>query len=182
MLAYVFWHWPRPEVEASDYGARLERFHRELAASETAGFRGSRVFAVSSVPGVPEAPGLLEDWYFVDDFAALGVMNDAAVAARMRSSHDAAASLVAGGTAGIYKLCSPRQETARAAAWFGKPAGTTYATFFGAMPAGVELWQRQMVLGPSPEFCALAPAAEDLVSLPGGARPVRMLFESSRGR
>jgi len=97
MLAYVFWHWPRPDVDASDYQARLARFHRELAASEPAGFRGSRVFAVSSVPGVPEAPELLEDWYFVDDFAALGVINEAAVAAHNREPHDAADPAARGG-------------------------------------------------------------------------------------
>ena len=33
-----------------------------------------------------------------------------------------------------------------------KPAGETYATFIDGME-GVAVWQRQLVLGPAPEFC-----------------------------
>jgi hypothetical protein len=181
MLAYVFWHWPRPGVDGHDYRERLARFHRALASSAPAGFHGSRAFDVGAVPGIATASGLVEDWYFVDDFAALGVINEAAVAAHTREPHDAAASFAAGGTAGIYKLCSPRVPDPRSAAWFAKPANTSYAAFFATVPAGAELWQRQMTLGPAPEFCALGSSAGDLAAFVAPpavtASPIRTILE-----
>jgi hypothetical protein len=162
MLAYVFWHWPREGTDPRSYCDRLERFHRALAASGPPGFRGSRSFLVEGVPGVAHEGALFEDWYFVDDFAALGVLNDAAVAAPSRPTHDDTAREAAGGAGGLYRLHSARVASAAAAAWFGKPEGTSYAAFFASMPPEIELWQRQMVLGPAPEFCALAGRAADL--------------------
>ncbi len=184
MLAYVFWHWPRPGVGEHEYRERLTRFHRALASSAPAGFHGSRAFDVTAVPGVAPASGLVEDWYFVDDFAALGVINEAAVAAHNREPHDAAASLAAGGTAGIYKLCSPRLPDPRSAAWFAKPASASYAAFFATVPDGVELWQRQMTLGPAPEFCALGSSAGALAAFvapfAATASPIRTILEERR--
>jgi len=50
--------------------------------------------------------------------------------------------------------------TARMALWFAKPAGMSYEALYGMLQAEVErvggsgsVWQRQMVLGPAPEFC-----------------------------
>ena len=180
MLAYVFWHWPRPGVGEHEYREHLARFHRALASSAPAGFHGSRAFDVAAVPGVTPASGLVEDWYFVDDFAALGVMNEAAVAAHTREPHDAAASLAAGGTAGIYKLCSPRAADPRSTAWFPKPANASYATFFAGVPAGVELWQRQMTLGPAPEFGALGASTNELSTFAVTASPIRTILEERR--
>jgi len=40
MLAYLSWHRPAPEVEASTYERALERFHRSLAHQTPSGFRG----------------------------------------------------------------------------------------------------------------------------------------------
>ena len=181
MLAYVFWHWPRPGVGEPEYRERLVRFHRALASSAPAGFRGSRAFDAAAVPGIAPTSELVEDWYFVDDFAALGVINDAAVAAHNREPHDAAASLAAGGTAGIYKLCSPRVADPRSAAWFSKAANASYASFFATVPAGVELWQRQMTLGPAPEFCALGSSAGELAAFVATfgvtASPIRTILE-----
>jgi len=100
--------------------------------------------------------------------------------------HDAAASLARGGTAGLYKLCSPRARDARWAAWFSKPEGSSYAALFESVAAAegrFELWQRQLVLGPAPEFCALGPSAEGLGALgalEATASPLRVLFDEPR--
>ena len=162
MLAYVFWHWPKEDADASSYRRRVGRFHRALEAAAPSGFRGSRVFAVCDVPGIGRSGDVLEDWYFVDGFGDLGVLNEAAVARSSRSAHDDAASAAAGGAGGVYALRSPRVDAPSFAAWFGKPGGTTYAALFASLPPAIELWQRQMVLGPAPEFCALAHTAEDV--------------------
>ena len=37
LLAYLFWHWPRPDVPADAYEAALIAFHRQLAARRTRG-------------------------------------------------------------------------------------------------------------------------------------------------
>lgn len=175
MLAYVFWHWSKHEESGGDYRARLVEFHRALAASPPQGYRGSRVFAVTAASWAPAARDVLEDWYFVDDFTALGVLNDAAVSARNRGVHDAIAARADGGAGGLYKLCTPRTDAPAAAAWFAKPAGSSYAAFFAGVAPGIELWQRQMVLGPAPEFCALASAVAGLGSLGGRALPIEPL-------
>ena len=41
------------------------------------------------------------------------------------------------------------------AVWFGKPAGTSYAEFYDQLASAIPLWRRQMVLGPTPEFCSI---------------------------
>ena len=171
MLAYVFWHWPRPETDGADYRARLGRFHRSLAGSAPAGYRGSRVFSLASAPWAATGRGVsgavLEDWYFIDDFTALGVLNEAAVSAAHRAVHDEAAAHAAGGAAGVYKLCTVRAAAPAIAVRFGKPPELSYPGLFERIPPGVELWQRQMTLGPDPEFCALAAREDDFGDLPG---------------
>jgi hypothetical protein len=156
MLAYVFWHWPRPDVDRARYAEGLLRFHRALAASPPEGYLGSRVLEVVAAPWLP-APAAYEDWYFVEGFAALGALNEGAVTGRRQEPHDAAARLVQDGRAGVYKRLresQPGEVPARAAAWFGKPAGVLVPDFVAPIEPG-ELWQRQMVLGPAPEFCLL---------------------------
>jgi len=37
LLAYLFWHWPHPDVPADAYEAALIAFHRQLAARRTRG-------------------------------------------------------------------------------------------------------------------------------------------------
>jgi hypothetical protein len=134
-LGYVFWHWTAEA--APSYRERLAVFHRAW---------------------IPRGAGF-EDWYLVDDFAALGFLNQAAVSGSRREPHDLVARLAVGGTAGVYELKSGRPgEQAETAWWFSKPAGTSYEAFFARLAplAGdldVALWRRQMTLGPTPEFC-----------------------------
>lgn len=157
MLAYVFWHWPRPGTPAEVYEERQRAFHGALKGSPPAGYHGSFSAAVHGAPWMP-GPGY-EDWYFVDDFAALGALNDAAVTAARSAPHDAAAALAAGGTAALYGLrAGSLPRDARVAQWFAKPQTMSYAELYAlteplVRAAGATLWLRQMVLGPSPEFC-----------------------------
>jgi hypothetical protein len=150
MLAYVLWHWPS---QAAGYVDALIGFHRALAAHPPAGFRGSRVLEVADAPWLPVARAL-EDWYFVDDFTALGVLNEAAVSGPRRAPHDAAARLAADGTAAVYRRLKEGARAPDRASWFAKPAGMTYVDLAARLPEA-ELWQRQMILGPAPEFCLL---------------------------
>jgi hypothetical protein len=91
--------------------------------------------------------------------AALAALNQAAVSGPRQAPHDAVARLAAAGTAGLYGLMlgAPLAPPG-SAAWFGKPAGLRYAAFLALLEPVVSaaagaLWMRQMVLGPTPEFC-----------------------------
>src|SRR5207253_6612299 len=46
---------------------------------------------------------LYEDWYFVDDFTALGALNEAAVTVARKDPHDTVAKLAGGGAGGVYR-------------------------------------------------------------------------------
>ena len=105
-----------------------------------------------------------EDWYLVQDFGALGLLNEAAVSASRAAPHDTAAAVAAGGAGGLYGLrggVALRQL--QYAHWFGKPDGMSYSALFAQLAPVVEhvegaLWMRQMVLGPAQEFCLHAAA------------------------
>jgi hypothetical protein len=159
MLAYVFWHWPAAGVPLEDYAQSVVAFHRALAASPPAGFRGSRLVAIEGAPWTG-AERALEDWYLVDDFAALGALNEAAVSGARRGPHDAAAARAAGGAGGLYRRRATGARDPRCATWLSKPPGTSYPDFLARLPPSTELWQRQLVLGPAPEFCWAGPAPQ----------------------
>ena len=171
MLAYAFWHWKRPDVSIETYEARQGDFQAALAANPPEGFlRGSTV----RIEGAPWAAGggsAYEDWYVIRGLNSLEALNDGAVSASRRMPHDAVAQLAEGGTAGLYALRSGAPMTAPPlATWFRKPPGLAYAALFDALApivatAPATLWMRQMVLGPTPEFC-LHSRAE--VELPAG--------------
>ena len=151
MLAYVFWHWPRPDVEPARYLEALRSFHATLKAFPPQGYRGSRILEVEGAPWA-KAPRAFEDWYFLDGFDALGALNEAAVSGLRKAPHDGAARLSQGGAAGIYLRRAEGFGALHQASWFGKPEGIPYPAFLSQVPQG-ELWQRQLVLGPTPEFC-----------------------------
>jgi hypothetical protein len=52
LLAYVFWHWKRPEVTSIDYEDRQRGFHAALGASPSLGFIDSFSVGVSYAPWV----------------------------------------------------------------------------------------------------------------------------------
>jgi hypothetical protein len=157
MLAYVFWHRPAAAVGAAEYESRLAAFHDRLRAQPPAGFRGSASFRVDQ-PWIGDG---YEDWYLVDDWHSVGVLNAAAVDQSHRADHDAVAHEAGTGAGGLFALQSGYLAVADAgtAEWSAaKPEspGTEHA-----------LWQRQMVLGPAPEFCLLT-RGDALTRVAGG--------------
>lgn len=179
VLSYVFWHWKRSDAPVVGYEERLRAFHSALASSPSPGFVRSCAYAIRGAPWANGGAGAWEDWYHLHDSAALDPLNDAAVSGTRHQPHDGAASLVAGGTAGLYKLRMGDPVTAVAcASWFGKPAGASYGEFLDRLGPIVDasngaLWMRRMTLGPASEFCLHTPSD---VALPPevGAVTLRM--------
>jgi len=158
LLAYVFWHWKRPEVTTMDYVDRQRGFHAALVASPAPGLIDSFSVGVSNAPWVANSEAY-EDWYLVQDFSALGLLNEAAVSSSRAQPHDVAASVAAGGAGGLYGLrCGTALRRPHYAHWFDKPEGMPYRELFAQLAPVVDrvdcaLWMRQMVLGPAREFC-----------------------------
>jgi hypothetical protein len=160
LLAYVFWHVPARAV--ADYEERLRSFHESLRGE----FDRSTTFALPAVPWLGGAPGY-EDWYLVDDFAALGRLNEVAVTGARRQPHDAAAAAARAGIAGVMEHVAGSLFPERPgwAAWLGKPAGMAYADWHEELAGALgeaSAWQRQMVLGPASEYCVLAGSEREL--------------------
>lgn len=139
-LAYVFWHRPVEGTDAGGYEAALRAFHAELAHAAPAGFSGSCSFARAPLPWFDG----YEDWYLVADWAALGTLNAAAVAARSLPAHDAVATRAAAGTGAVFALQAGAPD-------LGAVSGATWSD---APVDGDARWRRQLVLGPAPQYCA----------------------------
>jgi hypothetical protein len=163
MLAYLFWHEPRPEVDAERYVALLQAFHRALAAAPPPSFVRSWSVRLDGAPwdAGPRQP--FEDWYLVGDWAALGTLNDAAVRPPREGPHDAIAAQATNGAGGLYLLQHGTLDgPASWAGWVVKPQGEPYETFEPQLHAAVDVagggavLRRQMVLGPAPEYAVLA--------------------------
>ena len=164
-LAYVFWHWKQADVAAKDYETRQRTFHAALSASPPTGYLESLSAAIARAPWSADSGEIYEDWYLVQDFAALGSLNEGAVSASRTAPHSAAAEVAANGTAGLYSLrIGAVVRRAKYGHWFNKPAGMSYAELDAQLGPLVQqaqgaLWIRQMTLGPTPEFCLHAEAA-----------------------
>jgi hypothetical protein len=189
MLAYVFWHWPLPTISEQAYTERLIGFHQSLRDHAFPGFHSSHVFQIEHAPWGPPNQSLYEDWYMVENFAALEMLNQMAVAAINKAPHDQAAQNAAGGTAGVYQLNVGDADPAYAqiACWFAKPTGMSYPAFFSLIRPlvtehGGALWQRQMTLGPTPEFCWWAPVLPPLPdSITGIEIPLGLVWSGKDG-
>jgi hypothetical protein len=175
MLAYVFWHRAADDVPAGSYEDALRRFHARLGKGAPGGFVESACLRASSVPWLGDGGAGYEDWYVVEDFAALGVINEAAVARVNESAHDAAARLMGEGTGGVYRLLDgmPSFSGVHLASWITPAGGRSEALLEDFLADGMDrehasLWRRQMSLGPAPELCLLAG------ELPDGARSTRL--------
>ena len=152
MLAYVFWHWPRPGTEPGAYEAAQREFHAELGRAGSDGFLRSYSYRVQGSTWLP-ASRSYEDWYLLEGSYALDPLNEIAVSPRVRPAHDVAAGS-ATGAGGLYRLQSGVPEPHDGPVlWLAKPRGETYAAFYARFPGDAVLWRRQMVLGPAPEFC-----------------------------
>jgi hypothetical protein len=152
-LAYVFWHRPSRRASSEDYRRALVEFHDRLAIPSASFWRAKLPFE--------ETDGY-EDWYLVEDWAALGDLNLRALDDERRDRHDVAAGLMGAGWGGIYALVRGRPEIPETPRWLTKPLGEPVDDFLAAVEEPV-VWQRQMVLGPAPEFCLAAhlPTTDD---------------------
>jgi hypothetical protein len=152
MLAYVFWHWPQPHIDRAEYVEHLVDFQRTLAANKSAGFRESMVYRIRGANWLKTDGEAYEEWYLLDDSAAMDRLNEAAVSGACEEPHNRVAREAADGTGGLYRLRAGQLAEARFATWLSKPSGVSYRDFYETI-TGVTLWQRQMTLGPTTEFC-----------------------------
>ncbi len=164
MLAYTFWHWKAPEVSRELYEKALIEFQKALAAAAPDGFQGSMVARITGAPWTGTATEAYEESYLMNGSCAMDILEVAAVSAQCKAAHDQAARMAAGGCAGLYRLRLGTENIfqTRMAAWFAKPKGTTYDELYRVIIQSVDsskvsLFGRQMVLGPTPEFCLLTP-------------------------
>ena len=176
MLAYVFWHWRYAHIEKLSYQQLLIDFHTALRAQKPAGFHYSTVFQLEHAPWLDVIGEVYEEWYMLENSAALDSLNEAAITGLCREPHNQVARSAAGGTAGLYRLRESRITTAHVAYWFAKPSGMSYETLYQTLQPQIKrssgtLWERQMVLGPAPEFCLQTPAD---TSLPANFTPLKM--------
>jgi hypothetical protein len=151
MLAYVFWHQPQRGVDPIGYEEAQRTFHSALELT-------SACFLLAELPFGDKGSGY-EDWYLVEDWEGLGELNSAAVDSVRRPDHDRAASGIAHGWGGVYSLLRGPASIPEGVRWLDKPRGTPTDRFLGSL-AEVTVWQRQMVLGPGPEFCAVSPKSD----------------------
>lgn len=174
MLAYVFWHVPRPGAVAREYESAHAEFHDVLREAAVPGLRAIRVYRLDSIPWLNAEAGY-EDWHLLDNSAALDVLNQSAVSEARQQPHDRIAALAGSGTAGLYGLRRGAVITPAIAYWLSKPDGVGYAAFEDSLEplvaSGCALWGRRMTLGPTPEFCLHAPAPRNM---PYAARSISL--------
>ena len=188
MLAYLFWHRPLDPTSVEAYEQAQLAFHRSLARSRPVGMCGSASFRLPAIPwidvgragaGVVAGSGpSYEDWYLVEDYTALGVLNEAAVGRGHRTPHDEAARRFGGGAGALYGLIEGERSDVLSAAtslavWVARPPGSERRPLGellgdGMDPRHASLWRRQLVFGPAPEFCLLAR------EVPAGVAPARL--------
>src|SRR5215207_5012222 len=175
MLAYVFWHWPQPGVEQDTYVDHLREFQETLASNKPLGFQRSAVFRTQDASWLNTSGEAYEEWYLLDDSAAMDKLNVAAVSGTCEEPHNRVAREAADGAAGLYRLRVGQEDLAqsRYAVWLSKPNAMSYNDFYAALQPltsrqGVALWGRLMVLGPTTEFCIHSPAP---IQLPNTINP-----------
>jgi hypothetical protein len=172
MLAYLSWHRAAAGVEQTAYEQSLERFHRSLAHRPPSGFRGSAALRLQELPwlapvaGAEPAAAGYEDWYLLDDWAAVGVLEEAAVARGHETAHHAIAARAGAATSSIYRLVegSAHPGVAPVAVWVAREAGHDSPSLGALLGDGMDpqrdgLWRRCLGLGPAPEHCLLTAAA-----------------------
>lgn len=184
MLAYLTWHRPHAGVQRGAYERALEGFHRSLAHRPPSGFRGCSAFRVVPAPREGAASrraaaggeaGAYEDWYLLDGWDALGVLEEAAVSRGHVRRHDAVSGMAAEAVGGVYRLSEgqPQVQGPHAGVWvtpvLGAPApGLADLLADGADPQRSALWRRCLGLGRAPQYCLLA------ADLPAGVAPRRL--------
>jgi hypothetical protein len=180
VLAYLSWHRPAPGVDATAYERALEQFHRSLAHRAPSGFCSSATFRVPGLPWLASPPGAAEqggyeDWYVLEDWAALGVLEEAAVSRGHVSAHDKIASLAGISTGAVYRFLEGHAglDEGPVAVWVARAGGHEHPSLSALLGDGMDpavdgLWRRCVGLGPAPEFCLLASEAS------AGVAPTRL--------
>jgi len=165
MLAYVFWHWPKPDVDPTGYERDQRAFHQALASAAPAGFLQSRVFRVSGEASWLGGAPAYADWYLLEMSAALDPLNIAAVSGVCEEPHRALTVGMAAGAGSLLTLRTgePALESSRAVTLLTKPRDMRYDEFdrsIAPVPdiSQAAIWRRALVLGPTPEFLAVSPA------------------------
>ncbi len=169
MLAYIAWHRPADGVDRDAYERAVAHFHSSLAHTPPSGFAGSVAFRAAELPWLaappPQAPAQYgyEDWYLLDGWSAIGVLEEAAVSHGHVRAHDAVASRTGFSTAGVYRLsegnASPGEG--RLSVWVTPAPGHEHPSIEALLGDGMDpstagLWRRCIGLGPAPEYCLLA--------------------------
>jgi hypothetical protein len=184
VLAYIAWHRPASGIDRVVYEHAIERFHSSLAHRPPSGFCGSTVFRAAELPWLvadgrcSEPAGGYEDWYLLDSWSAIGVLEEAAVSRGHLTAHDGVSSKADVSTGAIYRLSEGHAppEEARLSVWVTRGRGHEHPSIEallgdGMDPATAGLWRRCLGLGRAPEYCLLAtepPAGVAEARLPSG--------------
>ncbi len=104
---------------------------------------------------------IYEDWYLVENFAALESLNEGAVSGKNRSPHDSIAQRARGGSGALYRLRAgePHIAKVRMALWFSKPRGLPYSEFYAdvrpeALDSGGGLWDGSRTFSRVAVYCS----------------------------
>lgn len=181
MLAYIAWHRPAVDIDRAAYEHAIERFHASLAHRPPSGFGGSASFRAAELPwlvadGGSSGPvGGYEDWYLLDSWSAVGVLEEAAVARGHVTAHDAVASKADVSTGSIYRLSEGHAQLAEArlSVWVTPGRGHEHPSIEALLGDGMDphsagLWRSCLGLGTAPEYCLLATES------PAGVAPARL--------
>jgi hypothetical protein len=184
VLAYLSWHRAAAGVDPGAYEKALEHFHRSLARRPPSGFCGSAALRLSELPWLAPVDGAdaqaagYEDWYLLEDWNAVGVLEEAAPARGHETAHRQIASLAGAATGAVYRLVEGRARPSGAgeAIWVEHRPGGERPSLGALLGDGMdperdELWRRCIGLGPAPEYCLLAaepPAGVAAGRLPSG--------------
>ena len=158
-LAYIFWHWRKPDVPVGEYEAHQRSFHARLAASPPHGFSGSTSSALTGAFWANNGTEAYQDRYHLRDAGALDALDNGVAAGAQRRTHEQVVQVAADGVGGLYRVrLGVPLDTPRFALWFGKPRDLSYDRFLEQCAPVVErgtsvLWMRRMALGPTTEFC-----------------------------
>jgi hypothetical protein len=177
MLAYVFWHRPFAHVDRRVYEAALMHFQHDLPRHHPPGFVSAASFRIGPVPWLTDMPGY-EDWYLVEGSWALDPLNAFAIAGAMQVPHDSAAVLMDEGHGGLYAHAGgePSPAVDSTVHWLMRPRGSRWQAALDPVRAKnpqVNIWRRQMVLGPASEFAVEAPA-DAAIDVPAGWQALRV--------
>jgi hypothetical protein len=171
MLAYIFWHRPVPDADRARYEDALTRFQAALVKEPPPGFIAATSYRIEAVPWLGGEPGY-EDWCLLDGSWAMDPLNAVAITGSRQGPHDAAAALNADGAGGLYAHAGGEAVTTPESTiyWLTRPRGIQWQPAVEAIRAHaprVNVWRRQMVLGPASEFAVEVPEDTPIEVPPG---------------